>query len=158
MLTGRPPFQAASPVDTVLMVLEQDPLPPRLLNPKADRDLEMIALMALQKPPELRYPSALAMADDLEAYLAGEPISARSGGISQVVAGCSARRTTPRCCENWGLLWMWHSLVLLAICLVTNCAWRGAASIRAGRIWRCGRAGCLSGRRSFGRCGIAPGR
>jgi serine/threonine protein kinase len=44
MQTGRPPFQAASPVDTVLLVLEQDPVPPRMLNPKADRDLEMIAL------------------------------------------------------------------------------------------------------------------
>ena len=44
MLTGRPPFQAASPVDTVLLVLEQDPLPPRLLNARADRELEMIAL------------------------------------------------------------------------------------------------------------------
>ena len=44
LLTGRPPFQAASPVDTLLMVLEQDPVPPRLLNPRADRDLEMIAL------------------------------------------------------------------------------------------------------------------
>ena len=43
MLTGRPPFQAASPVDTVLLVLEQEPLPPRLLNPRADRELEMIA-------------------------------------------------------------------------------------------------------------------
>ena len=55
MLTGHPPFQAASPVDTVLMVLEQDPLPPRSLNPHVDRDLEMIALKCLQKPVELRY-------------------------------------------------------------------------------------------------------
>ena len=55
MLTGRPPFQAASPVDTVLMVLEQDPVPPRMLNPKADRDLEMICLRCLQKPTDLRY-------------------------------------------------------------------------------------------------------
>ncbi len=39
MLTGRPPFQAATPLDTVLSVLEQDPLPPRILNPRADRDL-----------------------------------------------------------------------------------------------------------------------
>ena len=71
MLTGRPPFQAASPVDTLLMVLEQDPVPPRLLNAKADRDLEMIALKCLQKPPDLRYPSADALADDLTAYLDG---------------------------------------------------------------------------------------
>ena len=79
MLTGRPPFQAASPVDTVLLVLEQDPVPPRLLNPKADRDLEMICLRCLQKPTDLRYASAAALADDLEAYLNDESISARSG-------------------------------------------------------------------------------
>src|SRR5690606_15893930 len=57
MLTGRAPFQAASPVDTLLMVLEQDVPPPRLVNPTADPDLEMIALKALQKPPDLRYAS-----------------------------------------------------------------------------------------------------
>ena len=56
MLTGRPPFQAATALDTVFLVLEQDPLPPRLLNPRVDRDLELVALKCLQKPPDLRYP------------------------------------------------------------------------------------------------------
>ncbi len=68
LLTGRPPFQAASPVDTMLLVLEQDPLPPRLLNPRANPELEMIALRCLQKPPELRYASAAALADDLPRF------------------------------------------------------------------------------------------
>ncbi|HEX5445793.1 MAG TPA: serine/threonine-protein kinase, partial [Pirellulales bacterium] len=86
MLTGRPPFQAASAVDTVLLVLEQDPLPPRLVNPHADRALEMIALHCLQKPPLLRYASAEALANDLHAYLCDEPISARSGRFTQVMA------------------------------------------------------------------------
>ena len=58
MLTGRPPFQAASSFDTVLMLLEQDVVPPRVINPRADRDLELIALRCLQKPSDLRYPSA----------------------------------------------------------------------------------------------------
>jgi serine/threonine-protein kinase len=120
MLTGRPPFQAASPVDTVLLVLEQDPLPPRLLNPKADRDLEMIALRCLQKPPGLRYPTAAALAEDLERYVAGEPISARSGAFSQVVARWFRETHHATVLENWGLLWMWHSLALLVICLLTN--------------------------------------
>lgn len=120
MLTGRPPFQAATPLDTILLVLEQDPLPPRLLNPKADRDLEMIALKCLQKPTDLRYPSAGALADDLEAYLAGEPISARSTRLAAVAARMLRETHHASVLENWGLLWMWHSLVLLCICLVTN--------------------------------------
>ena len=53
MLTGKPPFQAASPVDTILMLLEQDVVPPRVVNPRVDRDLEMIALRCLQKPIDL---------------------------------------------------------------------------------------------------------
>jgi serine/threonine protein kinase len=120
MLTGRPPFQAATPVDTVLLVLEQDPLPPRLVNPRADRDLEMVALRCLQKPPELRYPSAAAMSDDLDAFLAGEPVSARSGTFTQVVARLFRETHHATVLENWGLLWMWHSLALLSICVITN--------------------------------------
>ncbi|HJT36347.1 MAG TPA: serine/threonine-protein kinase [Pirellulales bacterium] len=128
-LTGRPPFQAASPVDTVLLVLEQDPLPPRLVNPRADRDLEMIALHCLQKPPLLRYPSAEALANDLRAYLADEPISARSGRFTQVIARWFRETHHATVLENWGLLWMWHSLALFVICLVTNWfQWLGIAS------------------------------
>ena len=129
MLTGRPPFQAASPVDTVLLVLEQEPVPPRLLNPLADRDLEMIALKCLQKPPELRYASAAALAADLDAFLADEPVAARSGLFSQVVARWFRETHHAMVLENWGVLWMWHSLVLLVISLLTN--WlhvRGATS------------------------------
>lgn len=120
LLTGRPPFQGPSPVDTVLMVLEQDPLPPRLLNRKLDRDLEMIVLKCLQKPPELRYASAAALADDLTAYLHDEPISARSGQFSQVIARVFRETHHATVLENWGLLWMWHAAVILVMCLVTN--------------------------------------
>ena len=120
LLTGRPPFQGPSPVDTVLMVLEQDPLPPRLLNRKLDRDLEMIVLKCLQKPPELRYASAATLADDLTAYLHDEPISARSGQFSQVIARVFRETHHATVLENWGLLWMWHAAVILVMCLVTN--------------------------------------
>lgn len=129
MLTGRPPFQAATTVDTVLLVLEQDPLPPRLVNPKADRDLELIALRALQKPPDLRYPTAAAMAEDLEAFLAGESISARSGAITQIIARLFRETHHATVLENWGLLWMWHSLALVVICVITNAfKWQGIDS------------------------------
>ncbi|MEX0865768.1 MAG: serine/threonine-protein kinase, partial [Pirellulales bacterium] len=120
MLTGRPPFQAATPLDTVMLVLEQDPLPPRMLNPKADRELELIAMRCLQKPPELRYQSAAALAGDLELYLAGEPISARSGRFSAIVGRWFRETHHVSVLENWGLLWIWHSIALLVLCLVTN--------------------------------------
>ncbi|MSR57577.1 MAG: serine/threonine protein kinase [Planctomycetaceae bacterium] len=119
-LTGRPPFQAASPVDVVMMVLEQDPVLPRILNPRADSDLEMIALKCLQKPAELRYRTAAALADDLAAYLANEPISARSTNVTQLVSRIFRETHHAGILENWGLLWMWHSLVLLVLCAVTN--------------------------------------
>jgi serine/threonine-protein kinase len=120
MLTGRPPFQAATPVDTVLLVLEQDPVPPRVVNPRVDRDLEMIALRCLQKPTDLRYSTAAALADDLDAYLRNEPVSARSGQFVQVLSRLFRETHHAPVLENWGLLWMWHSLVLLIACGLTN--------------------------------------
>lgn len=120
MLTGRPPFQAASPVDTVLMVLEQDPLPPRVVNAKADRDLEMIALRCLQKPADLRYDDAESLCDDLDAYLDDRPIAARSGRFLKVLARLFRETHHATVLENWGLLWMWHSLVVLIACSLTN--------------------------------------
>lgn len=119
-ITGRPPFAGASPVETVLMVLEQEPPLPRALYPKVDRDLEMIALKCLQKPIDLRYESADALAADLKAYLDDEPIAARSGRLSQVFARMLRETHHASVLENWGLLWMWHSLVLFIACALTN--------------------------------------
>ena len=128
-LTGRPPFQAPTAVDTLLLVLEQEPLPPRALNPGIDRDLEMIVMRCLQKPPELRYLSVGQLADDLEAYLNDEPISARSGRFAHVIARWLRETHHATVLEKWGLLWIWHSLVLLAMCIVTNLLfWQGVES------------------------------
>jgi serine/threonine-protein kinase len=120
LLTGRPPFQAATHMDTLLLVLEQEPVPPHLLNKKVDRDLEMICLKCLQKPADLRYETAAQLGDDLEAFLNGEPISAQSSGLAYKVSRLLSETHHAAVLENWGLLWMWHSLALVILCSLTN--------------------------------------
>lgn len=119
-VTGRAPFQAATPVDALLMILEQDPPPPSLLHPQIDVDLEMIILKALQKPMDLRYQTAGALADDLEAYLRFEPISARQSHFTQILSRALRPTHNIGVLENWGLLWMWHAAVIISLCIVTD--------------------------------------
>ena len=126
MLTGRPPFRAGTAMDTLLAVLESDPPLPRSLDPAVDRDLELIALKSLQKPQDLRHASAAALAADLRAFLAGEPVAARSGGLGDVFARLFRETHHAVVLENWGLLWIWHSVVILGLCVTTDVlAWQG---------------------------------
>jgi len=85
LLAGRPPFQAASAIDVLIQVLESEPVSPRHLNPAVPRSLATICLKCLEKQPAARYASAGALADDLERYLKGEEVEARSGGAVQRV-------------------------------------------------------------------------
>lgn len=77
LLTGRPPFQGATWIDTQVRVLEAEPVSPRSINPAVPRDLEWIALRCLEKDPKRRHPDAAALADDLERFLRGEEVSLR---------------------------------------------------------------------------------
>src|SRR5437667_8294647 len=81
LLTGHPPFAGGTTYETIKLLEDTEPRPPRTLNPKIDRDLSTICLKCLQKDPKRRYDSALALAEDLERWLRHEPIQARHTGV-----------------------------------------------------------------------------
>jgi serine/threonine-protein kinase len=83
-LTGRPPFQAADALDTVLRVVSEEPAPPRRLNPACPRDLETVCLKCLRKEPAQRYASARALAEDLQRFGRGEPVAAHPPSLLYV--------------------------------------------------------------------------
>ena len=129
VLAQRPPFQGSSPMDTLLAVLELDPPLPRSIDRQVDRDLELIALKTLQKPQDLRYASAGELAADLRAFLAGESVAARRGGLLDVASRLLRETHHAVVLENWGLLWMWHSVVVLILSVITDVlAWQGVES------------------------------
>jgi serine/threonine protein kinase len=80
LLTGRPPFKAGSPLETLELVRNREPVPPRALNPGVPRDLETVCLKCLEKDPARRYATAGAMADDPRRFLEGRPVAARPVG------------------------------------------------------------------------------
>jgi tetratricopeptide (TPR) repeat protein len=112
-LIGSPPFRAETPLDTVRLVLVQEPVPPSRLQPRVSRDLETICLKCLEKEPEQRYPDAGALADDLARFLAGEPIRARPVSIGRRALKWARRRPT--------------AAALVAVSLAAVCALIGIA-------------------------------
>lgn len=83
LMTRRPPFQGETDVETLLLVQNQEPLPPSRLRPQLPRDLETISQKCLQKDPGRRYGTAGALAEDLRHWLAGRPIAARPVGRAE---------------------------------------------------------------------------
>src|SRR5437667_287186 len=81
LLTGHPPFAGGTSYETIKLLLDTEPRDLRLWNPKIDRDLSTICVKCLEKDPQRRYPSALALSEDLERWLKHEPIRARRSGV-----------------------------------------------------------------------------
>ncbi len=122
MLTGRPPFTAESPLETVMMLFQAEAIPPTRLQPKVPRDLETICLKCLYKDPRRRYASANDLADDLARFLSGEPIHARPASLWERVSKWARRRpaaAAAAACSVLGLvcflgLLVWHHVRLNA--------------------------------------------
>jgi len=108
-LTGRPPFDASTPIETILQVLRSEPVPPRQLNPKAPRDLETICLKCLNKEIANRYASADGLAEDLRRWQADVPIRARPAGRTE---------RTIRWCRRNPMAAV--AVVLVALLLITS--------------------------------------
>jgi serine/threonine protein kinase/tetratricopeptide (TPR) repeat protein len=92
LLTGRPPFRAESPPETLRQALDETPLAPRTLRPDLPRDLEIICQKCLEKDPARRYDLAAALADDLDRFRRGQPIQARAVGSLERFARWCRRR------------------------------------------------------------------
>jgi tetratricopeptide (TPR) repeat protein len=92
MLTGRPPFNAESPMETVMLLFQAEPVPPSRLQPRVPRDLETICLKCLKKEPHKRYASAHELALDLQCFLSGEPIAARPTSLAEQAWKWTRRR------------------------------------------------------------------
>lgn len=124
-LTGRPPFQAANAMDTLKLVLEQEPVSPRQLNPAVDADLETICLKCLSKEKAGRYQSAIALVEELGRYQSGKPILARP--IRMPARGW-------RWCKRNSLVSSLMAIFLISLCVGTGTSTYFAikASHRAG--------------------------
>jgi WD40 repeat protein len=93
-LTGRPPFHADTPLETLMQVIGTEPMPPSQLNPRVPRDLGTICLKCLSKEPARRYASAHSLAEDLRRWQAHEPIKARPvGSLERAVRWCRRKPT-----------------------------------------------------------------
>jgi serine/threonine-protein kinase len=116
-LTGRPPFKGATLMETLLLVQQEPPDRPRLYNPRVSRSLQAICLMCLAKDPYDRYPSAEALADDLGAYLEGEPVRADGGAASRMVQAMLRETRYIEVMTRWAGVWMGMAVLYFVICL-----------------------------------------
>lgn len=105
LLTGRPPFQGETAVETVMQAMDMEPVSPRTLNPNIPEDLATICLKCLEKRPDQRYATSQELADDLGRFLDHEPIVARPAGSMRKAWSWSKRRP-------------WTITALISLCMV----------------------------------------
>jgi serine/threonine protein kinase len=115
LVTGRPPFRAETALDTLMQVLEADPAAPRLLNPTIPHDLQTICLKCLEKDPRARYGTARQLADDLERYLSGEPISASTVNLVGRMTRALTHSANDEELQAWGL-----ALVVIGVLIFSS--------------------------------------
>ncbi|MBA4192192.1 MAG: hypothetical protein C0467_29815 [Planctomycetaceae bacterium] len=121
LLTARVPFQGATPVETMCLVRDQEPVSPRQLQPKLSRDLETICLKCLQKEPANRYATTEALADDLARWREGRPILARPVG--------PVERTLRMARRNPAVAALSLSVVFVSLVGVCGVAWKWQEAI-----------------------------
>lgn len=125
-LTGRPPFRSDTPLDTLMHVVEREPAPPRLLNPKVSRDLETICLKCLEKEPRQRYATAEELALDLERFLADESINASTFNVFDRIARTLQRGHYDREVRGYGdMMMLFAGVVLLTHVVIFLLTWQG---------------------------------
>jgi serine/threonine protein kinase/WD40 repeat protein len=118
LLTGRPPFVAATPLDTLMQVLGDEPVPPRRLNPSVPPDIDTICLKCLQKEAKNRYPSAQELADELCRFLRNEPIRARPLGMLERCWRWCKRNPTIAAATSFTAAAALAALVVLSVSVV----------------------------------------
>jgi WD40 repeat protein len=125
LLTGRPPFRGATPLETMVQVTRDDAVPPRSLRPDLPRDLETITLKCLHKDVGKRYASAAALADDMRRWRSGEPIAARPAGRVERLVKWVRRRPAVAA--------LYAVTILMGVSLITFGVWTNTALRRAFR-------------------------
>ena len=114
LLTGRPPLRGETHLETLLFVVEREPLPLRAINPSVPRDLETVCLKCLRKDPSRRHSTALDLADDLRRHLRGEAVHARPPGLVEQANSLLKRRA--------GLA-IAYTLFGVALFVIAQCHW-----------------------------------